>query len=295
MGLDLELQHKVVKGEIDVNNQELFIRTLFRSLVHNLNNQINLRERKIPHFVLNTGDDIMYLEKKGQDASIEPIEVSNEDYIYNSIPRCILNMNDLEVLEDQVTSPYTRGNFDLEYEDMIYGFSAEFRRLPIKMTVSLKYYLDTFNDVLAVTQEIMSKMLFIRTFKFDYMGQTIQASYKVPTSYPHDKNITFDGGTTEQKLRTIELSLDIETNMPIYNERTAIQSDHFIKKSVHTVSANGNIADTQITLPVNERDKEIDYLIKMIENYRYKDLDMNAILRRILCKINKKGFDEEFV
>ena len=293
--MDLTLQHKIVKGEIDVNNQELFIRTLFRALVYNLNNQITCRDKKIPHFVLNTGDDIMYLEKKGQNAAIEPKEVSNEDYIYNSVPRCILNLTDLEVLEDQVTSPYTRGNFDLEYEDTLYGFSAEFRRLPIKMTVSLKYYLDTFTDVLAVTQEIMSKMLFIRTFKFDYMGQTIQASYKVPTSYSHDKNITFDGGTTEQKLRTIELSLEIESNMPIYNERTAIELDKFIKNAAHSVSINGQLADTQITVPVNERDKEIDYLIELIEQYRYKDLDMNAILRKILCKINKKGFDEDFM
>jgi hypothetical protein len=72
-------------------------------------------------------------------------------------------------------------------------------------------------------------MLFIRTFKFEYLGQTIQASYKVPTAYSHDKNITFDGGTTEQKLRTIEISLDVETNIPVFDERTAIDLDNSIK------------------------------------------------------------------
>ena len=69
--MDLSLQHKIVKGEIDVNNQELFIRTLFRALLYNLNNQITCRDKKIPHFVLNTGDDILYLENKGQNAAIE--------------------------------------------------------------------------------------------------------------------------------------------------------------------------------------------------------------------------------
>ena len=97
------------------------------------------------------------------------------------------------------------------------------------MTVDLKYYLDTFSDVLFVTQKIISEMLFIRTFKFEYLGQTIQASYKVPTAYSHDKNITFDGGTTEQKLRTIEISLDVETNIPVFDERTAIELDKRIK------------------------------------------------------------------
>lgn len=228
--MDLTLQNKIAKGEIDVNNQDLFISSLFRALLHNLNTQIHLRNKNIPHFVLNTGDDIMYLEIKGQDQSKEPKEQINEDFIYNSVPRCIVNIGDIEVLEDQITNPYTRGNFEIEYGDNIYGFSAEFRRLPIKLSVPLKYYLDSFTDTMTVTQHIMTKMLFIQTFKFDYMGQMIQASYKVPVSYNHEKNIEFDGGTTEQKLRTISLDLEVETNLPVYDNRTAIQLDHIIKK-----------------------------------------------------------------
>jgi hypothetical protein len=225
-----ELENKIHQGEIDVNNQELFIKSLFRALVYKLNTQIALRNKKIPHFVLNTGDDIMYLEVKGQDQSKEPKKQINEDFVYNSVPRCIVNLGDIEVLEDQITNPYTRGNFEIEYEDSLVGITAEFRRLPIKLNIPLKYYLDSFTDVLDVTQKIMTKMLFIQTFKFDYLGQMIQASYKVPTSYSHDKNITFDGGTTEQKLRTIELQLEVETNMPVFDNRTAIQTDNYIKK-----------------------------------------------------------------
>lgn len=227
--MDLELQHKIVKGEIDINNKELFMGVLFKALLNNLNSQMKLRDKTINHFIINTGDDIMWLENKGQDNSKEPYQVSNEDYVYNIIPRCIVNIGSIEVLEEQVTNPYTRGNFEIDYDDILRGFSAEFRRVPIKMTVDLKYYLDTFSDVLFVTQKIISEMLFIRTFKFEYLGQTIQASYKVPTAYSHDKNITFDGGTTEQKLRTIEISLDVETNIPVFDERTAIELDKRIK------------------------------------------------------------------
>ena len=223
--MDLGLQHKIVKGEIDVNNQELFMSTLFRALLYNLNQQIKLRDKKIPHFILNTGDDIMWLENKGQDINKDPLGVPNEDYIYNSVPRCMVNLGGIEVLEDQITSPYTRGDFEFSYEDILKGFSAEFRRMPLKFSVTLKYYLDSFTDVLSVTQYIITKLLFIRTFKFDYMGQTIQASYKVPTSFSDEKNITFDGGTTEQKLRSIELSLEVETNLPVFNERTVIEND----------------------------------------------------------------------
>lgn len=230
--MDLTLQNKIISGEIDVNNKDLFMSILFKALCHQLNHQLYLRNKKIPHFMINTGDDIMYLEVKGQEQSKDPKETINEDFVYNSVPRCVLNMADLEVLEDQITNPYTRGRFELEHEDQIVGFTGEFRRIPLKLTVMLKYYLDNFTDVLTVTQHIITKLLFIRTFKFDYLGETIEASYKVPTSYSHDKNITFDGGTTEQKLRTIELSLDVETNMPVFDVRTTIQADNYIRSLV---------------------------------------------------------------
>lgn len=224
--MDLTTQHKIVKGEIDVNNQELFMSSLFKALIYNLNHQMLLRDKSIPHFILNTGDDIMYLENKGQDNSKEPYQVSNEDYVYNSVPRCIVNLGGIEVLEDQITSPYSRGEFEITADDILQAFSAEFRRMPLKFSVTLKYYLDSFTDVLSVTQYIITKLLFIRTFKFDYLGQIIEASYKVPTSFDNEKNITFDGGTTEQKLRTIELTLDVETNMPVYDERTTINCEN---------------------------------------------------------------------
>lgn len=256
--MDLSLQHKIIRNEVDVNNKELFMSTLFKALLHSLNNQITLRDEKIHHFVLNTGDDIMWLENKGQDNSKEPYQVSNEDYIYNIIPRGIVNMETIEVLEEQVTNPYTRGNFVFEDDDILKGFNAEFRRVPIKMTVSLKYYLDTFTDVLAVTQKIISKMLFIRTFKFDYMGQTIEASYKVPTSYSHEKNITFDGGTTEQKLRTIDLSLDVETNIPIFDERTVVENDKFIR----TLLLEEKLPDDTVNHVNPDNEDEKYYVVK---------------------------------
>lgn len=243
-----DIYEKIANGEIDVNNNQLFMSTLLKALIYNLNNQITLRNKSVPHFILNTGDDIMYLENKGQDFSKEPKQVSNEDFIYNSVPRCIVGMSTIEVLEDQITNPYSHGRFEIENDDIIQNFNANFRRMPLKFSVSLKYYLDSFTDVLDITQKIITKMLFIRTFNFDYLGQTIQASYKVPTSFDHDKNITFDGGTTEQKLRTIELTLEVETNMPVFDERTVISSDEFISTIKNSIIVNGeNIGTTTVT------------------------------------------------
>lgn len=233
-----ELQNKIVTGQIDINNQELFVSSLFKALLHDLNTRVKVRRENITHYMLNTGDDIMYLEHKGYDYSKEPAQNTNENYIYSKVPRCLVDLNDIEVIEDQVTNPYIRGNFEISYNDELYGMSAEFRRMPLKVSVDLKYYLDSFTDVLDTVQSIISKLLFIKTFKFDYMGETMQGSYKMPTTLPHEKNITFDGGTTDQKLRTISLSIEVETNMPVYDERTAIALDNVIKTTIYNPEFN---------------------------------------------------------
>lgn len=235
-----EIYDKIKRGEIDVNNSQQFLSTVIKSFINSLNGQIKLHNKAVPHFILNTGDDIMYLENKGQNNTVEPGKVSNEDFIYNSVPRCIIDVKNIEILEDQITSPYTRGYFEISDSDTIQNFNAEFRRIPMKISMELKYYLDSFSDVMDITQKIITKMLFIRVFNFDYLGQTLQASYKVPVTYDHEKNIAFDGGTTEQKLRTISLSIDIETNMPSFDENTVISSDDFIRTQQYILKTNEN-------------------------------------------------------
>lgn len=223
------LQERINRGEVDINNQEMFITTCLKALIFELNHNLKLRDKDIPHMILNTGDDIMYLEVKGQDHAIEPLHISNENYVYNTVPRCMVDVGSVEMLYDQLTNPYTRGCFDIEHEDRVYGFTAEFRRMPLKISVSLKYYLDSFMDAMSVTQQVISNLAVVRRFTFTYMGQTIQATYSLPSSSDVDKNITFDGGTTDSKLRSIEYSIEVETNYPVFDSRTAIEGSRMIR------------------------------------------------------------------
>lgn len=223
------LQSDINNGVIDINNNELFLSAAVKALLFQLNHSLSLRGKTVPHIILNTGDDTMYLEVKGYDNTLEPLQVTNENYVYNAVPRCVVDMSGIEALDDQLTNPYTRGSFDIEHDDMLYAFTAEMRRMPVKISVSLKYYLDTFTDMLSLTQQLMSNMLYVQKYTFTYMGQTISATYRIPSSFNHDKNITFDGGTTESKLRTVSLDIEIETNYPVYDARTAVESSRVIR------------------------------------------------------------------
>lgn len=230
MAIENPVWNKLRTGEIDANDQQLFVSILLKGLIYNLNRDIKVRDQLVPHFVLNTGDDILYLEVKGQDHSIEPTEVSNENFVYNTIPRCLVQPGGINILTDQLTSPYTRGNFVFEYEDVLYNFTSEFRRLPIKLSVTLKYVLDNFTDALQVTQQILTKHAFINTFNIVYLGQTIQASYKIPDDYSTEYQAEFDGLTQDEKTRKLNVELEIETNLPILYPRTLIPSDGYIKE-----------------------------------------------------------------
>lgn len=229
----VKIRQDIQTGKIDINNQQAFFKNLMRALITKLNSQFTCRGTSIPHYILNSGDDIMYLENKGQNASIEPYEVSNENYIYTTIPRCIINPEGIEFLGDQLTSPYSFGQFQYSSEngDLI-QFSAEFRRMPFKMTVELKYYFDTMTDVFEYVQQVFSRTLSIQTFQFQYLGQTITSSYQVPTGYNPEVNITFDGATTDSKYRVLSISLEVESNFPYYNNRTVVENSNTI--SIYT-------------------------------------------------------------
>lgn len=116
-----QIWNDVRKGVIDINNQDLFLGLLSKSFLYNINQKLSLRGIPVPHYILNTGDDIMYLEAKGQDHSIErpalpgqtPV-VSNENYVYSQIPRCMVQPAGLNIPGDQLTSPYSYGRFEFE-------------------------------------------------------------------------------------------------------------------------------------------------------------------------------------
>ena len=225
----IEISEKIRRGEIDCNNQSLFFKDLTRGLLINLRKDISIRGDSVPHFIVNTGDETMALEAKGQDQSIEPLEVSNENYIYTTIPRCVVSPKGVNLQPDQLTSPYTKGQFQIESEDNVYTMIAEFRRMPLKMTYDLTYLMDSYTDTMELTQQIITKLSFVRMFYITYMGQRIGCSYVLPESYDEESVIDFDEASTDDRRHKINISIEVETNIPIYDPLTVMAADNYIK------------------------------------------------------------------
>lgn len=225
---------KIREGEIDINNQELFFSSLIKGLLLELNKDITIRTISVPHIIVHTGSDAMYLENKGQDFSIEPYSVSNESYTYSIIPRCVVKPGGIDLVPDQLTNPYSLGK--LQYEsDQVYDLVAEFRRMPVKLSVDLKYFVGSYRDLLELTQQILTKLSFIRTYEITYMGQTIGCSYKIPESFSGEYLTDLDGKTQDDKNHSLSLSIEIETNLPVYSPKTIMLSDNYITKTKYRV------------------------------------------------------------
>lgn len=213
------------RGVPDINNQELFFSTLIKGLMLKLDDDISIRNIPVPHLITHTGSDALYLERKGYNHSIEPFSVSNEEYLYTIIPKCIVTPSGVDLMPDQLTNPYIYGQLQLETQNAIHTVKCEFRRMPIKLTVELKYYTDSYRDLLELIQQILTKLTFIRTFCITYMGQSIQCSYKIPESFSGEHLTELDGRTQDDKSQTLTLSLEVETNLPIFSPQTAVSAD----------------------------------------------------------------------
>lgn len=225
-----DIIQQIREGVIDINNQELFFSNVIKGLILDLNKDISVRNIKVPHFILHTGNDAMYLEIKGYDNSIEPTQISNENYIYSITPRCIINPAGIDLIPDQLTNPYSLGKLQYDSGEELYDLTAEFRRIPIKMEVELKYITDTFRDMLEIIQQVITKLSFLRTYSITYMGQHIKCSYQLPQSFSEDHLMDLDGTTTDNKSHTMELSIEIESHIPVYNEKTIMSSGDVISK-----------------------------------------------------------------
>ena len=223
---------KIRNGDLDINVQDLFFSILIKGLLYNLNGDIKVRGKCVPHYIMHTGDDRMFLAARGYDASIEPNVLSNENNIYSIIPKCIVNPAGIDLDTSQLTSPYSIGG--LQYEDStgVYMLKGEFRRVPIKLSVDLKYYADSYTDMLELIQYVISNLAFIRTYDIMYMGQKITCSYKIPESFSDEHTMDIDGSISDSREHTLNLSVEVETNMPVFNNRTIMSATNIITNPI---------------------------------------------------------------
>lgn len=202
-----------------------FFKILFRGVVGYLNHAVKLNGKDIPHFILHTGSEYLYYD--ALDYDFKNIH-SSESHIYLNVPRCLIDFQDISTDMSQLTNPHVRAQYEkIDSEGQLRTYSAECRRMPIRVQVSMTYFIDSFTDSLKLTQILIERMAFDKVMYINYLGREIDVSMRFPDTIidEHMNVISFDTG---DKNRTLKLSLQIDTNLPIYNRVTQVDTGNVI-------------------------------------------------------------------
>lgn len=210
---------------------------LIKGLLSFLNENILLYNKSINHFFYNTGSSYLYIEKNGYEFNLS--ETSNDDIIYMELPRCILDLDNISYNNNELSNPFSNGIYErLDKNNNINGYSAEIKRLPIELSINLKYILSNFNESIILIEQILNKLVYQKYFKFTFLGREIACSIEVPESQKININ-KIDMTSKEQNVKNIEFNIKLCSNYPIINERTEIP----INKIISTFEHNSSFGD----------------------------------------------------
>lgn len=218
------------------NRDERFFSILLKGTIAFLNNHIKMYNKGINHFIFNTGSSYMYVESNGYEFSWN--ETSGEDTMYMELPRCVVELSNIDIPTEELSQPFARGNYERKDEDKIKGFNAEIQRLPIELSLDLHYVFSNFNEGIVVLQELFDQLIFQRYFNIVYLGQIIQCSIEFGTTFNIELN-KIDLAAAESNVRNLNIPVKICSNYPIINERTEISTSQIISKFSGFITQQG--------------------------------------------------------
>ena len=120
------------------NRDERYFAVLLKGMLSWFNRNVVMYNKPINHFIFATGSSYMYIESNGYEFKWN--ETSGEDWMYMQLPRCVIEFGSLRIPTEELTSPYVRGNYERINGDIIQGFNAQIRRLPVEMDFTFRYH-----------------------------------------------------------------------------------------------------------------------------------------------------------
>ena len=263
------------------NRDERFFAIVVKGFLSWLNRNIVLYNESIKHFIFNTGSSYLYMESNGYEYNLS--ETTGEDTIYMSLPRCLIELSDVNIPLEELSAPFSRGDYERVSGNQLQGFNAEIRRLPIELTINMKYYLSNFNETLILLQELIDKLVFQRYFNITYLGKIIQCSIEFPGSYNPQIN-KIDMTSPDPNQRNLTFDVKISTNYPIIDERTEIPTDKVIsnfgyKADTYLHNTKTDTIHTGVIFDGNDGYNEFENnLIKENEDIAFKTVNKDTDL-----------------
>ena len=207
------------------NRDDRFFAILIKGFLSWMNANILLYNEPINHFIFNTGSSYMYVETNGYTFSMT--ETSGEDAIYMKMPRCVVNIEDINIPTEELSAPAVRGTYERRDGNEIKGYNALMRRLPIELSISAQYVLSNFNESVVLVEELINNVGWQQYFNIIYLGQIIECSIEIDNNYRIEFN-KVDMTSPETNQRTMNIQFKVCSNYPKIDERTEVENKHII-------------------------------------------------------------------
>ena len=225
------------------DRDERYFAVLLKGALSWLTDNIVLYNKPVNHYIYTTGSSYLYVESNGYTFSMN--ETSGEDYIYMKMPRCVLEIGDINIPTEELSAPFVRGQYERRDGNEIKGYNAQMRRLPIEISLAAKYVLSNFNESIILVQELIDKVSWQQYFNIVYLGQIIQCSLEIDNNYQIQLN-KVDMTATDTNQKTIEIQFKLCSNYPSIDERTEVENSKIIGQIVTNTNIfqNGNITNS---------------------------------------------------
>ncbi len=253
------------------DRDERYFAVLLKGALSWLTDNIVLYNKPVNHFIYTTGSSYLYVESNGYTFSMN--ETSGEDYMYMKMPRCVIEIGDINIPTEELSAPFVRGQYERRDGNEIKGYNAQMRRLPVEISLAAKYVLSNFNESIILVQELIDKVSWQQYFNIVYLGQIIQCSLEIDNNYQIQLNkVDMTAPDTNQK--TIEIQFKLCSNYPSIDERTEVENSKIIGQIVTNTNVfqNGDITnsydkETNIDLDSIAAEGNLINLINQVNQY----------------------------
>ena len=212
-------------------------------------------------------------------------ETSGEDYMYMKMPRCIIEIGDINIPTEELSASFVRGTYERLDGNEIKGYNAQMRRLPIEISLAAKYVLSNFNESIILVQELIDRVAWQQYFNIVYLGQIIQCSLEIDNNYQIQLNrVDMTAPDTNQK--TIEIQFKLCSNYPCIDERTEIENS----KVIESIVVNTNLFTNSNIEESTDKESRINLATDTVIN-NTSDSDNNMFIQKtsIVDKLDNYG------
>ena len=197
-------------------NHMTFFKTCHLATFSFLNDKMN--KWSIPVTVSKTSDENFLMDLFYRNESIEGY--------YNKMPRVQINFGSVEILTSQFSNKNTRGNFKIDTENETKSYSGKLIRIPISVPVTFTLYSENYAQHLQHIEILIRTFFYETHFQWEYLQQTVQSKIQFTTSIGETSNSIELEFNSEKKYYEMELSLEVQTNFPLFVDNTILPKDN---------------------------------------------------------------------